>query len=376
MTDGTHSRRRDILMAVLGVITCVAITLSATTVWVHQVALNTDRYVAAVTRVATNPAVVEEVSGRLADQVVDQFEIPRLVQPLIRNWIQEQIATFMGTDVFLDAWAAANRAAHATLLRVLRSDSILQGSDGDLSISVLPVILVGLQRLQEVGLLPDDLDLPNPSDPNAADAVREVLAERLGIDLAPDFGEMPLVRLSRLETARQVVRIFDLVAVVSVVVAVALVALTVWLARNRRRALVLLGLGTAVSLLVAMGLVTAISGAVASALTEDGAGNTVSALLDALVSNLVLVLGVVLVIAIGAAAAAWFVGRRSTPMALAPAGGAPPTSVEPAPASDVAQTAKPAPRPKTAPATKKVPPETDEPAPPAKPAKRARKTPS
>ena len=350
MTDGNHSRRRDVLMAVLGVVTCVAITLSATTVWVHQVALNTDRYVTTVSRVATNPAVVEEVSGRLADQVIDQFDIPRLVKPLIRNWIQEQIATFMGTDVFLNAWAAANRAAHTTLVRILRSDSILDASDGDLSISVLPVILVGLQRLQEVGLLPDDLGLPNPSDPDAADAVREVLTQRLGIDLPPDFGEMRLVQLSRLETARQFVRIFDLIAVASIVVAVALVALTVWLARNRRRALVLLGLGTAVSLLVAMGLATAISGAIASALTEDGARNTVSALLDALVSNLVLVLGVVLLIAIGAAAAAWLVGRREAPMALAPAGGAPRASVKP--------------------------PESDEPAPPTKPAKRARKTPS
>jgi len=384
MTTGKPSRRRDVLMAILGVITCVAITLSATTVWVHQVALNTDRYVSVVTRVATNPEVVDEVSGRLADQVVEQFDIPRLVKPLIRNWIQEQIATFMGTDVFRNSWAAANRAAHTALVRVLRGDSVLDSSDGNLSISVLPVILVGLQRLQEVGLLPDDLDLPDPSDPGAAAAVREVLADRLGIDLPPDFGDVPLIKLSRLETARQVVRIFDIVAVVSVLLAVALVSLTIWLARNRRRAVVLLGLGAAVSVLLAMALVNLIGGAVADALGADGARNTLTALLNAVLGNLVLALGVVLVIGIGAAAAAAFVGRRATPMALAPA------SVEPAPAAspspvEPATPAKPASAPKGAaparsappkstPTRTPKPPERDEPAPPAKPAKRARKT--
>ena len=111
VTAEQPSRGRNILVGVLGVLACIAITLSATTLWVHQVALNTDRYVTVVSRAANDPDVTEAVGSRLADQIVDEFDIPRLVKPLIRDWIAEQIAAFMGTDVFTDVWAGANRVA-------------------------------------------------------------------------------------------------------------------------------------------------------------------------------------------------------------------------------------------------------------------------
>ena len=241
MTEPKPSRGRNVLVGILGVLACIAITLSATTLWVHQVALNTDRYVTVISRVATDTDVVEAVGGRLADQIVDRFDIPRLVKPLLRDWIAEQIGVFMGTDVFTDAWAAANRVAHTAVVGVLRRDSPLDSTDGELSIGVLPVVIVGLERLQETGILPDDLDLPDPSDLGEGTVIREILAERLGIDLPPDFGEIPLVRMSRLESVRQLVRNFDLITVIGVAVAVVLTALTVWLARDRRRAVMLLG---------------------------------------------------------------------------------------------------------------------------------------
>ena len=297
----------------MGTLACVAITLSATVVWAHQVALNTDRYVATVSGVATNPEVVEEVSARLADQVVDEFDVPRLVKPLLRDWIQEQIATFMGTDVFLDAWVAANRAAHTALLRVLRSDSVLDSSDDQISISVLLVVLVGLQRLQEVGVLPDDLDIPDPSDSDAPTALREVLAERLGIELAPEFGEIPLVPVSRLETVRQWVTIFDWVALASILIAVGLVALTIWLARDRLCATIFLGLGAVVAVLLAQAATVGIGRAVANALGDEGSPNTLTALMNAMLGNLATALTVVLLASAGAAAAAFLVRRRTPP---------------------------------------------------------------
>ena len=331
---------RNVLIAILGVLACVAITLSTTVVWVHQVALNTDRYVAVVSRVATDPDVVEEVSGRLADRIVDRFDVPRLVKPLLRDWIQGQLGSFMGSDVFLDAWADANRAVHTALLAVLRSDSVLDSSDGQASISVLPVVLVGLQRLQEVGLLPDDLNLPDPRDPGAVEALRETLADRLGIDLPPAFGEVPLVRLSRLETLRQFVTIFDLIAVASVVIAAALVALTIWLARDRRRAIIFLGLGAAVAVLIAVVAIGAISGTIVSALAEDGARSTLAALLDAVLGNLTTALFVILIVGIVAAVAAVAAGRRpmQPPMQPVPIEPVPIEAPAPPPALPVKRT--------------------------------------
>ena len=298
-------------MGTLGVIACIAITLSGATLWVHQVALNTDRYVAVVSRVAANPQVVEEVSGQLADRVVGEFDVPRLVKPLIRDWIAEQIGSFMGSDVFVNGWSAANRVAHTVLVRVLRGDSVLDSTDGELSISVLPVIIVGLQRLIDVGLLPDDLELPDPSDVDAGDVVRRVLEERLGINLPPDFDELPLVRMSRLESVRQVVHVFDLITVAIILIAAALVGLVLWRAHHRRRAIIALGLGTAVTVLITQLLVLTVGQVVANQLSEDGSRDTLAALVEALLGNLAGALTLVLILGIAAAAGAAFLGLRS-----------------------------------------------------------------
>ena len=91
--------------------------ISATTVWAHQVALNTDRYVEVVGPVAADPDVIEEVStrlaGRISDGIVDRVDVPQFVKPLLEGWLQEQIAKFMSSEAFADGWAAANRAAHS-----------------------------------------------------------------------------------------------------------------------------------------------------------------------------------------------------------------------------------------------------------------------
>jgi hypothetical protein len=310
-SEAKPSRGRNVLVGTLGVLACIVITLSASALWVHQVALNTDRYVTVITRTATNPEVVDEISGRLATQIVAQFDIPQLVKPLIQNWIQDQIGAFMDTDVFSDAWGAANRVAHTAVVSLLRGDSRLDSSDGELTIGVLPVVIVGLGRLQEVGLIPDDVELPDPSDAEASTVIREVITDRLGIDIPPDFGEVPIVRMSRLETARQLVTIFDVITVASLVLAAVLAAATIWLARNRRRAVIRLGFGTAAAVVVVQLLALVLSQVVANSMARETP--ILAAIVGALISNLALALTVVLVLAIGAALATMVVSRRAQP---------------------------------------------------------------
>ena len=342
------------LVAIVGILACLAITISATTVWAHQVALNTDRYVEVVGPVAADPAVIEEVStrlaGRIADGIVDRVEVPQFVKPLLEGWLQEQIASFMSSDAFADGWAAANRAAHSALVRILRSEAVL--GDEPVTISVSELLVIAMARLQEAGIVPDDVELPNPSDSAAVAAVREILAERLDLDIPPDFGEITLVRPERLEMARQIVRIFDVVTVASVVVALVLVAITIWLARDRLRAVVLLGIGAVLALLIAAGSTSLIGGVVVTSLADSGATATIGALVNALLGNLASTLLFVLALAALATLGIVMIGREpspaeamafGSPVALRPAdtaeGGTP--SPAPAPAPDEEPSAKP-----------------------------------
>jgi hypothetical protein len=307
------SRGRTILVAILGILACVAITLSATTLWIHQVALNTDRYVSVVSRVASDPQVVAEVSSNLAERVAERIDIPRLVKPLLENWLQEQIAGFMGTEAFAEGWEAANRAAHTALVRVLRSDAVLP--EEPVTVSVSQLVVIGIERLQEVGVVPDDLQLPDPSDSAAAERIREVVSDRLDVDLPPNFGQITLVRPARLEMARQIVRIFDFLAVASVFLAIGLVAVTIYLARDRLRAVLLLGIGAAVALLATVAATGAMSSVVAGALAEGGARGTLTALLNALLGDLATALMVVLVFGALTVLAVVLIGRSRSPAA-------------------------------------------------------------
>jgi hypothetical protein len=339
MTTERPSRGRSVLVAVLGILACIAITISATTLWVHQIALNTDRYVSIVSPIASDPAVIEEVSTTLAervtDRIVNRIDLPPVVVPLLESWLQEQIASFMASEAFAEGWTEANRLAHAALVRILRSEAILPEEPVTMSISEL--IVIGMDRLQEAGVIPDDVQLPDRSDSAAMEAIRQILADRLDIEVPPDFGEITLSRSERLETARQFVRIFDIVTVVSVLVAVALVALTIWLARNRLRAVLLLGIGTVLALLAAVASTSVFSGIVANAIADTGATATIGALVNALLGNLATALVVVLVVGALTTLAIVLIGRTPAPaeaMAVAspyPAPLPPPPTVEPPP---------------------------------------------
>ena len=308
--------RRGLLIA-LGVVACLAISLATTTVWIHQVALNTDRYVKVVTNVASDPAVVEELSARLADDVVDRFDPPRLVRPLIHDWVQGQIGAFMGTDLFLDTWAKANRTAHTALVAVLRSDKVID-PDTTVDLDVLAALAVGLQRLQEVGIIPDGIDLSG-DDPAALRAAVTAAAEQLGIDLPPTFGKVPLLRAAQLERARQLVILFDWITVGTVVLAAVLVGITIWLSRNRLRASIYLGLGAAVAALAAQLAINGIGNAVVSTLAADGAHATLGAMMDSLIGSLTAAFVWVLLIGAGVAVAATMVQRRADHREAGPA---------------------------------------------------------
>jgi hypothetical protein len=315
VTTAKPSRGRSVLVAILGILACLAMTISVTTLWVHQIALNTDRYVEVVSAVAADAEVIDEVSTNLAERittrVVDRVDLPPFVAPLLQDWLQEQIASFMASEAFSDGWAAANRVAHSALVRVLRSEAIL--GEEPVTISVAQLLVIGIERLQEAGVVPDDIQLPDPLDEDAVEAVRAILAERLDIDIPPGFGEITLVRSERLETARQFVRIFDIVTVASVLITLGLVLLTIWLARDRLRAVLLLGIGMVLALLAAVASTSVIGGFVANALAEAGATNTIAALVNALLGNLASALVVVVVVAVLATVGIMVIGRQPSP---------------------------------------------------------------
>ncbi|MFF1835580.1 hypothetical protein ACFVXE_15430 [Streptomyces sp. NPDC058231] len=109
------------LAAVLLVLLAVLVPLSALAAWVDLEIDNTDRYVAAVEPLASDPDVQDIVSDLITDKAMKQIDAGPL-QDTVRNFLHEAVQSFTTTDAFRTAWNAANRTAHKAVTAALNGD--------------------------------------------------------------------------------------------------------------------------------------------------------------------------------------------------------------------------------------------------------------
>jgi hypothetical protein len=88
----------------------------------HQIA-DQDRYVQAVTPIADNPAVRQEVAARVSDAISAKImpgtrQLPQSGRELVSDIVTKSVES----NVFRTAWAAANRTAHPEVVAMLRDE--------------------------------------------------------------------------------------------------------------------------------------------------------------------------------------------------------------------------------------------------------------
>ncbi|WP_435597970.1 hypothetical protein [Streptomyces anulatus] len=110
------------LSAVLLVLLAVLVPLSALSAWVDLEIDDTDRYVAAVSPLASDPAVQTTVTDLITDEAMRQIDLGPL-QDTVREFLHETLRSFTTTEAFRNAWDTANRAAHKAVAAALDGDS-------------------------------------------------------------------------------------------------------------------------------------------------------------------------------------------------------------------------------------------------------------
>ncbi len=135
-------------------------------------------------------------------------------------------------------------------------------------------------------MIPGDVQLPDLTAPEAPEALAQRLESALGVTLPPDFGTIQLMPADRLLAARSVVRIFDLVVILLVILTIALVALTLWLARDRRRMLIYLGIGTIIAFLVARLAIRTAEDAIVAGIADANIAGATRAMVDTTLQDL------------------------------------------------------------------------------------------
>jgi hypothetical protein len=251
-------RWRSVIAVVLIVLGCVFMPLSLLAVWTHNQVSNTDRFVETVQPLIGDPAVQEAITNRVTNEVFRYVDVqavtneaidglaaqglrPELAQRLhgltptlasaVNGFVRDKVGQLVASPQFASAWNQATRVAHQEMVTVLSGQSQTIQVRGDtVYLDLAPFIDVAKQRLSAEGL-------------TIVDRVPEV---------HPTIALAPADRLVRAQTAYN---LLDSVATVLPWITVLLLAVGVYLARNRMRALVGCGLGVAVALLVlAVGL--------------------------------------------------------------------------------------------------------------------------
>ncbi len=321
-------RSRRILAGVALVLASLLILLTTVAVWTHQVVLNTDRFTNLAGKVLAEPAVIDPLSARISDQVVTALDVqarletrlPDAIKPLagtltlaVGSAIDQRLQVALQNPRIQAALQRTLAVTHAGIINLLRDkpDNVTV-VDGYITVQVFPVVGAALAELQAGGVIPADITLPDLTSPDAPDVLAQRLQSALGVTLPPDFGTIQLVKADRLLAARSAVQAFDIIVVALIILTIVVVALALWLARDRRRMVVYLGIGTLIAFLIARLSIDGIEGALLSGIAQDDVAGAVRAVADATIEDLrsltiivVIVTGIVALVAYLAGRPAW-----------------------------------------------------------------------
>ncbi len=338
----TQTSRRTMptwLSIILVILTCIGVLASTMILWVDATMLNTDRFVALVAPVGSDPQVIASISQYAADQVITALDIQNrtanalpfdgqfLTGPLervVHDFVQTRTADFLASDSGQTLWQAQLRRVHTGLVALLRGQTSTTGSaNGALTLDLLPILAAMLNRLQQAapGLIPSGVTIPDLANAQNPAQARQELAQALGVTLAPDFGVITLAQSNTLKTAQRIVSVLDALQVILPLVTLALAILTIWFAANRRRTLLLLGGVTAALFFVAMLVTQLVLGNFPAAVTASPAHEIVASLVGLVQANLLGTLVVGLFAGLVVALGAYLAGRPTWLMRLLPKSG-------------------------------------------------------
>jgi hypothetical protein len=312
-----RQRWRSVVATLLIVIGCILAPISVVAIWTKNLVTDTDRYVATVQPLASDPAIQSAIADKITAEIFMHLDVAgvtnqavdalaeRGLPPLVANqlhalseplasgvegFVRTEVGKVVASDTFRDAWLTANRAAHQALVAALTGQTRegITIENDTVSINLGPLIQEVKQRLIDRGF---------------------ELASRIP-NVNPSF---VLVQSDYIARARGAFNLLNAIGTWLPVVALILLAAGIYVAKGHRRALMGVGLGLAggmVVLALALALFRTIylNELPLGVLTRDAA----AAFYDTLVRFLRLGLRTVLVFGLVIALAGFFTGRSIT----------------------------------------------------------------
>jgi hypothetical protein len=226
-------RGHNVWAGVLLAVATIVVILGMTAVWVQRQVLDRDEWVDTSVELLENDEIRRAIGLYLINELYANVDVageiqdvlPERLKPLgqpaaaaLRRAAEQNAGTLLGTSLAENIWRRANERAHRAFERV-----VIDGQSGEVTINLQPLVQRAAERGGALG--------------RAADQV------------PPDAGQLVVLRSDQLDAAQTVVKVLRPLAIVLALLAVALFAAAVFLARDRRRAVRKLGGNTLVDAL-------------------------------------------------------------------------------------------------------------------------------
>jgi hypothetical protein len=223
----TPTSKRHWLPVTLVVFATVIFVLTAVTTWVRTEALDTEEWVSVSSDLLDEPEVTEALATFITDRLFTQVDVAGELESLLpdnlsglagpvagalRGTATDNIERFLASDQFAELWARANEVAHETLVGILRDETRFDATstaDGNVTLDLGEVI----------------------TNVGASIGIPQTALDRL----PEDVGNVTLFESDELASVQRAVQVLDFLSWFLFLVVVALYALAVYLARDRRR---------------------------------------------------------------------------------------------------------------------------------------------
>lgn len=252
-------RVRAVIAAVLAFLTGLLMITAVVSVWTTRTALNTDKFVARVGPVIEQPAVQDAIATEVSTQLTGYLQpkvaaalpdnLQFLAAPIssgLQTVIDKQVRKIVGSEAFTKVWDQALTLSHAEVVSVLKGDNkAVAVVNGKVVIDLIPVVNEVLQNMsaQLPTIFGQTIALQLPENASL-DRIRSAVSTYLGVDLPPDFAQIPIANESDLTAAQGGVKIVNTSTVLVVLLALLALVLALVVSPVRRRTLLQIGLWT------------------------------------------------------------------------------------------------------------------------------------
>lgn len=324
---------RDALCGILATLAALLLVLGTVGTWTSNTALDTDEFVERVGPIIDQPAVQTAISTELGNQIIETLNLRARIAPALPETlsflaapiasgaddvVRAQVAKVVASEQFRVVWYHALAVSQEEVATALTgSNDQLLVVDGVVTVDLVEVVAEVLRRVKAElpNILRESVALSLP--PNASgDQVREAVSKHLGVDLAPNFANIPIMDASSLESAQTGIKVVDAGAVVFLIGAGILLVVAIGASGGRRRTTLQFGISLALITGVIFFAIRAVNSATVEGIDSETLRPAAEAALDVIFGSLRIYAWSLMVVGLAIALGAYLAGPGKIPAAV------------------------------------------------------------